>query len=593
MTILAGVISRTPSASVPDALCAALRRTISRDPADRPIEFRTPHCFFIKVDIGAFGRPAHHQSPEGSFAMLAGEPLLVCDGPRGEERDAHLEYLQAAWDNGDFSPLRHASGTFCAAYFDPRHGTARLVADRLGLRTLYYAVTEQFVFFSSALRILEALDDLPKTMDVVALVEITGFGYPFGGGTPYAGIRMMLPCEMITVGPDGIRSSRYFRWDAIKLVQASGEEMREATHHLFQQAIRRRLRGDRTTFAYLSGGLDSRCTVAGLLAEGARVYTFNFSPPRTQDQVFALQYAEKSGAVHHETPAGANPNWSAIMADAWRASPRRAERMPERLNVVWTGEGGSVGLGHVYITPEIVKTLRAGDSAGAVDVFLQQQRKSLLSRILNDDVASSLRGHLQKRLLDELKEIDYPDPVRAFYIFLNLNGPRRHLVKHFETIDQHRLEFQVPFYDSEFLEYLTALPVDPCLYHRFYVQWLSSFDPAVREVPWQAYPGHTPSIVPVPDDLPDQWGGGSSSAYRSSPDDDLIERAKAMLSAPDFPFRVLHKGSLRLMLWATKLGLGNYGYALKAGLAYYECMKTCKGKYELPTTLGVTEAQVA
>lgn len=582
MTILAGVIGRDPLVSVPDSVCEALRRTVSRDPTDQPIEFRSSQCFFIKVDIGAFGSPAHSQSPEGSFAMLAGEPLLVCDGPRSEERDAHLAYMHDAWDRGDFSQLRHAAGTYCAAYFDPRSGSARLIADRLGLRTLYYAVTDRFVYFSSALRILEALDEVPKVMDVVAVAEITGFGYPFGGGTPYAGIRMMLPCEMLAVGQEGIQSSRYFQWDAIEPLQPPGEEALKETHRLFQRAIRRRLRADRTTFAYLSGGLDSRCTVAGLLAEGAHVYTFNFSPPRTQDQVFALQYAEKSGTVHHETPAGANPNWSAIMADAWRASPRRAEKTAERPNIAWTGEGGSVGLGHVYITPEIVEAFRADNTSGAIEYFLQQQKKSLLSKILLPEVASRLQGHLQKRLSQELADTRYPDPLRAFYIFLNLNGPRRHLVNHFETIDQHRLEFQVPFYDSELLEYLTALPVEPCLYHRFYVEWLSLFDSAVRKVPWQAYPGHVPSIVPVPDDLPDQWGGEAASGYRSDSDRELVALAGKMISAQDFPAQVLNKWYLRLMLWATKLGVRDYGYALKAGLTYCRYARSCGGQCQLP-----------
>lgn len=580
MTILAGVIARNPSDSIPDSIGAALSRTISRDPADQRVEFRSKQCFFVKVDIGAFGRPAHRTSPEGSFAMLTGEPLLVCDGPRGDERDEHLDYMHDAWDRGDFSQLRATAGTFCAAYFDPRSGTARLIADRLGLRTLYYAVTDRFVFFSSALRILEALDDVPKAMDVIALAEITGFGYPFGGGTPYAGIRMALPCEMITVGSEGVQSSRYFQWDSVEPVDPPHDDAVKEVHRLFQRAIRRRLRGDRTTFAYLSGGLDSRCTVAALLAEEARVYTFNFSPPGTQDQVFALQYAEKSGAIHHEVPAGANPQWSAIMADAWRASPRRAERMAERPNVVWTGEGGSVGLGHVYITPEIVEALRAGQTSRAIEIFLQQQKKSLLSRILIPELASRLQGHLEKRLSRELKDIRYSDPIRAFYIFLNLNGPRRHLVNHFETIDQHRLEFQVPFYDSELLEYLTALPVEPCLYHRFYVDWLALFDPAVCAVPWQAYPGHVPSVVPVPDDLPDQWGGGATDGYRQD-SRELVRLAGAMLSAPAFPGQVLNRGYLRLMLWATRLGVRDYGYALKAGLSYFRYAANCGGRCEL------------
>jgi len=583
MTILAGVFSRNPSVRIPHSVCDSLRRNVSRDPNDHPIEFRDAHAFLVKVDIGAFDRPAHRVASTGSIAILAGEPLLTCAGPAGPDRDAQLEYLQTKWDDGDFQSLRSASGTFCAAYFDSRRGTGYLVADRLGLRTLYYAVVDDFVYFASALRILEALPEVPKKMDVLALAEITGFGYPFGAGTAYAGIKMLLPCEVVTIHQGDVKSSRYFQWDAIAPMQATEEDALKETYQLFQSAVRRRLRGDKTTFAYLSGGLDSRCAVAALRAEGARVYTFNFSLANTQDQAFALEYANKSGAIHQELPTEPGPNWSAVMAEAWRTSPRRHEQMPEHPSVVWTGEGGSVGLGYVYISPEIVSLLRSGDLDGAIGVYLCQQNKVILTRILDPALAAQLHGHLHARLRSELESIHHPDPVRAFYIFLNLNGPRRHLVNHFNTIDQHRLEFQVPFYDSELLEYLTSIAVDPCLYHQLYVKWLALFDPAVREVPWQAYPGHVPSLVPIPDDLPDQWNAPASRTHQAALDRDLLDRSAAMLSDADFPRRVLRKAVLRLMRWAWKLKLGNYGYALKAALSYYNYWKIAGGRYELPS----------
>ncbi|MGZ3797841.1 MAG: hypothetical protein ACXVB1_15830, partial [Pseudobdellovibrionaceae bacterium] len=176
-----------------------------------------------------------------------------------------------------------------------------------------------------------------------------------------------------------------------------------------------------------------------------------------------------------------------------------------------------------------------------------------------------------------------PDPVRALYIFLNLNGPRRRLVRHFETIDQLRTEFQMPFNDSEFLEHITALAVEPCLYHQFYVKWLSFFDPAVLAVPWQAYPGHVASSVPIPDKLPNQWTPTPATAlYGSAQKRDLLEQSAAMLSDPDFPRPVLRKSYLQLMQWAWKLKLGNYGYALRAALTYYHYWKMAGGNCELP-----------
>ena len=153
--------------------------------------------------------------------------------------------------------------------------------------------------------------------------------------------------------------------------------------------------------------------------------------------MFGRQFAEKIGAIHHEVATGPEWDWSRTIADAWRVSPHRCEQAPERPKAVWSGEGGSVGLGHVYLSPEIVKLMRLGDLGGAVDVFLRQQRRRIQTRILDPEFAGLFpSSYLHSRLCSELEAIGHPDPVRAFYIFLNLNGPRRHLESHFETIDQ-------------------------------------------------------------------------------------------------------------------------------------------------------------
>ena len=90
--------------------------------------------------------------------------------------------------------------------------------------------------------------------------------------------------------------------------------------------------------------------------------------------MFGLEFARRIEAIHHDVPTEPEPDWSAVMADAWQASRPRMEHLPERPNLVWTGEGGSVGLGHVYLTPEIVSLLRQGSWDDAIDAFLRQQQ---------------------------------------------------------------------------------------------------------------------------------------------------------------------------------------------------------------------------
>ena len=573
MTILAGVISRHPSVSIPESVCQSFRKNLSRHPQDRPIEYRDDKVFLLKVDIGAFGYAGHRTMQSHSFSMLAGEPLLTGARPRGGGRLADLEFLQQEWELGKFQSLRCASGAFCAVHYNPRSGSTYFMTDRLGLRPLFYSVLDDYIFFSSAMRVLEGIPEVPKKIDVQAVAEMTGFGYPMGNATPYEGIKVLLPCQVATLHQGHLSVSKYFEWDTLEPLKDNETKITKTIDQLFKDAVRRRLQGDQTTFAYLSGGLDSRCVVASLLAENSHVYTFNFSLKKTQDQAFAKAYAQRVGTIHQEIPTNPEPNWSAIMSKAWHGSPHRTARQPEHPNIAWTGEGGSVGLGHVYITPEIVRQLRAGDTEEAIDTFLNQQKKVIVSKILAPSWSVQFQDHLRQSLLRELTSIRaQSDPVRTFYIFLNLNGPRRHLFNHFEGIDQHRLEYQMPFYDSTLMEYLTATPVEPFLYHQLYVRWMGFFDPAVKQIPWQAYPGHVASSV-IPEGLPDQWTAPATVEHQAAQKIDLLIQTDTMLADKNFPIHLLRRRYLHLMQWAWKLKIRDYGYALKAALNFYQYWK--------------------
>jgi asparagine synthase (glutamine-hydrolysing) len=586
MTLLAGIISRSHNHPLPASACDSLRQLISRNPADEVKIFQDERSCLLKVDIGAFGESGFKSDEDKGLTLLAGEPLLGSDEEDAwQSRATDLALIHEGCVRGRFEVLKRARGVFCAAHYEPATGALTLIADKLGLRPLYFWMDERRVVFASALRILEGLAEIPKKMDVRAVTEMVGLTYPLADRTPYANILLLKAAEIVQITEKRVSRSHYWRWDEIERSSEPEEKLLRELYGRFQSAVARRNRSDKTTVAYLSGGLDSRCVVAALRERDVRVHTFNFARPGTQDQIFGLDFARQVSAVHEEVPKEAGdhvPDYSQLMAQVWGASRHRRDYPAERPSLVWSGEGGSVALGHVHMNEKIVDLMRASQRDAAIAEYVEREYVYVSPKLFRPRVFSDPAGIIHQGLREELADLHCQDPARSFYLFLLLNDQRRKLARHFESIDLHRLEFQLPFFDSAFLASIVALPVDLCLRHKFYVKWLRLFPPAVTSVPWQAYPGHEPCPLPIPQGLAYQWADEYLAAERATQKQRLMKEASALLSAADFPGELLSKRNLRLATWIHSAGWRDYEHVIQAARTYHTYWRKCGGEYALP-----------
>jgi asparagine synthase (glutamine-hydrolysing) len=581
MTLMAGILSRNDR-PLADSACANLRQAISRNPADGVKVFRDRRSYFAKVDIEAFREPGFFVDPSGALSLLAGEPLLSngqASSSLNRLQDLTAIHEQCLRNNSNI--LRQADGTFCVVHYQPQTGTLFLIADRLGIRPLYFWMDENVVVFASALRILEEFPLAPKKMDLRAVTEIVALGAPLADRTPYAGISMLKAAEIVTVTNEGISRSCYWRWDEIGTESDSEPGRRAIVYDRFQSAIKRRNRDDQATAAYLSGGLDSRCIVAALCHNGARVRTVNFARPGTQDYYFGNDFAEKIGSAHESIPkerGDSIPDYSSLMAKALGRSSH-GQWPAERPQLVWSGEGGSMLLGHIHLSESQIGLMRAGKVDRAIEEFMQQEQIDLPIKLFRPQILEDVRNVIEQGIREELDQLHAEDAGRKIYLFLVLNDQRRKLMGHFENIDLHRLEFQLPFFDAAFLESVLAAPLDWCLRHKFYIKWLAHFPTAVTTVPWQSYPGHEPCPLPSPTQLAYQWDDSYRAGEDASQDQKVIEQASELLRSTDFPDRILSKRNLRLATWIHSRGWRDYGYAIEAAQTYYAYSKKCGGEF--------------
>jgi len=586
MTLIAGILSRN-NQPLPDSACARLSQSISRNPADEVKVFKDHSSFFAKVDVGTFGEPGFIVDQSGALSLMAGEPLLANrEAATVSNRQHDLAVVHDQCLKGNWDVLREADGTFCMVHYEPQTRSLSLMADKLGIRPLYFWADDDVIVFASALRILEELPLVPKQMDLRAVTELVGLGAPLADRTPYSGISLLRAGEIVRITNETISRRRYWRWDEIATSSDTEAVRLETVYNRFQTAVDRRIRNDRATTAYLSGGLDSRCVVSTLRPEHARVHTFNFARPGTQDYCFGNDFAERIGSIHESLPkerGDSVPDYSSLMAKALKESESFSQSPPERPQVVWSGEGGSVLLGLVHISETILELMRAGNIDGAIEEFLQRENIHVPPKLFRSQILENISMVIKQGIREELDQLHAKDAGRNFYLFLMHNDQRRKLMSHFENIDLHRLEFQLPFFDGGLLTSVMATPLDWCLKHRLYSKWLLLFPAAVTSVPWQAYPGHEPCPLPVPAELAYQWDDSYRAEEDASQKQRVIEQASELLRASDFPNRILNKRKLRLAAWIHSRGWRDYRYAIEAAQTYHLYAKKCGGEFVFST----------
>lgn len=565
MTILAGAWhhDRQP---LPPPLEAALVGHLSRHTADAPAVIRAPGCVLAKVDIGAYGAPALHQDSSGAITLLSGEALLA-DRPVGSgHRLADTVRLHEALRDRADAVLRLATGTYATASYFPDSHRLVLATDPLGTRALYVCDVDGWTVFSTALRVLTQLPGVRLSLDTRGATEQIFLQAPLAGRTVFGGVTLLQPAEVREFVPGRAPVSReVMRWDDVPAWSGTREEALDAVHGTFLRAVERRRQGDTTTTALLSGGLDSRLTVAALLRAGSRVRTLNFSLEGSLDEQLGRQYAEAAGTQHVSRPyrAGLQDSYEQMAAEVLHAGPADAHA-PERPLLLWSSFGGSAVLGQINNKPIYVELCRAGKVPEAVERYMDLKHLHVPRRLFTARHAAALAEVTRRGIHEGLAQLAPADPGRLIDLFIVGNSMRVQLHPHQEEVDVLRLEHQSPMFDVEWVRLAQALPQDWLREHRFYMDWLPAFGPPVTTIPWQSYPGHVACPLPLPQDARRQWDIAAARGFRRK----AVLRAARRLVAGPAPFDLLDRRFLAVAAVLHALGIRNYAYAVRAAQRY-------------------------
>ncbi len=248
-------------------------------------------------------------------------------------------------------------GMFAFALWDARRQRLLLARDRVGIKPLYYCVTDTSLVFASEIKSILEDHTIERRLDLGAIDRFFGYYYVPGESTPLRGVRKLKPGHYLTVEDGRVAEMAY--WDlkfGSEHAHLGLDEAADALRSLLSDTVKSHMISDVPVGILLSGGVDS----TGMLhfaAEHAsgplHSFTLGFSGSDVPDErPYARLAAERFGSVHHETTLSAEVFGDFLPSYVWHMEelicepPAIALHCVARLaretgvKVLLSGEGG-------------------------------------------------------------------------------------------------------------------------------------------------------------------------------------------------------------------------------------------------------------
>ena len=310
--------------------------------------------------------------------------------------------------------VEHLRGMFAFAIWDQNKRELFIARDRLGVKPLYYAHTDDgSLYFGSEIKTLFEAGALKPELNYSALSDYLANHATSGEETLFRDVKRLLPGHTLTWRDGSVQIKKY--WD-VSFVKRGDEGKSDRDYiaewsELFRTSVRLRLMADVPLGMFLSGGIDSSAIAAvmsGMVDEPIKTFSVAFAEREANELSYARMVAEAYKTNHHEIVVTPEQFFTALPKLVWHEDEPLAHPSSvalyfvsllasKHVKVVLTGEGSdellagygryrktilnlSLGSRYSSVTPDRVQALVRSSIAG---LPASRTRQKLLRSFLN------------------------------------------------------------------------------------------------------------------------------------------------------------------------------------------------------------------
>ena len=262
------------------------------------------------IDLETGNQPIHNESKD-IWIVYNGETYNCLELRQELEKKGHKFYTRSDTEvivhcyeeYGDecVSKLR---GMFAFAIWDEQKQRLLLARDRLGIKPLFYTVTNGNLLFASEIKSILQDREVKREVNFKALHSFLSLNYIPHPDTIYQGIHKLPQGHILVCERGKIKIRQY--WD-IKFIENKinkrEEEYAEELREILKESIRLRLLSDVPLGVLLSGGVDSSTITAlmsTLVAQPIKTFSIGFEEKSFNELEYARMVAKQYGTEHHE-----------------------------------------------------------------------------------------------------------------------------------------------------------------------------------------------------------------------------------------------------------------------------------------------------
>lgn len=276
------------------------------------------------IDLSEAGNQPFH-SYDGSLTMVFnGEVYNYIElkeelGDYPFKTSTDTEVVLACYHKWGIKFLEKLNGMFALAIWDDRQKQLLIARDRLGIKPLYYHLTDEGIVFSSEMRALLASGLVDRKVSPIGLGDYLRYQTVHAPNTIVEGVKMLEAGSYILLTESEMHHESW--WDLARNVAPqikSRKDLLRDVHDLLHRSIELRMRADVPYGAFLSGGIDSSAIV-GLMANTSdhpvSTFSVTFDEKDYSEDVYSNLIAKRFNTRHTEIRLSAN-NFLELVPDA-------------------------------------------------------------------------------------------------------------------------------------------------------------------------------------------------------------------------------------------------------------------------------------